>query len=128
MVVLKEFPARYRNALEATRAAGFTRIPSMPMTTLSLDYKNFDDYLARLLSANSRATVRRKLRVAARAEPPIRMDVVVDASPIVDQIYPLYRKSLRALAAEVREAHQRILPRHRTAHARQDAFSRLAAG
>ncbi len=82
------------------------------MTTLALDYKNFDDYLARLLSANSRATVRRKLRVAARAEPPIRMDVVVDATcrnrrPDL----PALRKGLRALVA----ASSRSSPRNSSA-------------
>jgi Acetyltransferase (GNAT) domain len=92
MAVLKEFPAQYRAPLQALRAAGFARIPSMPMTTLALDYANFDDYLARALSANSRSTVRRKLRVAARAEPAITMDVVVDATPIVGELYPLYEK------------------------------------
>jgi hypothetical protein len=92
MVVLKEFPAQYRAPLQALRAAGFARIPSMPMTTLALDYNNFDDYLARALSANSRSTVRRKLRVAARAEPAITMDVVIDGASIIDELYPLYEK------------------------------------
>jgi hypothetical protein len=92
MAVLKEFPAQYRAPLHALRAAGFARIPSMPMTTLALDYESFDDYIARALSANSRSTVRRKLRVAARAEPAITMDVVIDATPIVGEIYPLYEK------------------------------------
>jgi hypothetical protein len=92
MVVLKEFPAQYRVPLQTLRAAGFARIPSMPMTTLALDYANFDDYLVRALSANSRSTVRRKLRVAARAEPAITMDVVIDGTSIVDEIHPLYEK------------------------------------
>ena len=90
IVALKEFPAGDRAALACMRRAGYARIPSMPMTTLPLHFKDFDDYLTRTLSTNSRSTVRRKLRVAARAEPAIRMEVVVDASGIADALYPLY--------------------------------------
>jgi hypothetical protein len=56
MVVLKEFPARYRAALACLSAARFTRIPSMPLTKLALPYKNFDDYVRSKLSATTRAT------------------------------------------------------------------------
>jgi len=92
MIVLKEFPAKYRAPLQCLRDAGFARVPSMPMTTLSIDYKNFEDYLARNLSPGTRAKTRRKLRAAERAQPPITMDIVGDATGIVDDIYPLYEK------------------------------------
>src|SRR2546423_3973421 len=36
LIVLKEFPARYRSALEPLRRNGFTRVPSMPMTRLHI--------------------------------------------------------------------------------------------
>jgi Acetyltransferase (GNAT) domain len=90
MVVLKEFPARYRAALACLGSAGFTRVPSMPMTKLALPYKNFDDYVRRKLSATTRATLRRKLRVCARAEPPVILIITQDACGIVDEIHPLY--------------------------------------
>jgi Acetyltransferase (GNAT) domain len=90
MVVLKEFPARYRPVLACLSDAGFTRIPSMPMTKLALPYKNFDDYVRSKLSATTRATLRRKLRVCARAQPPVTLEVMHDASRIVDEIHPLY--------------------------------------
>ena len=90
MVVLKEFPAKYRAALACMSASGFARIPSMPMTTLAIPYKNFDAYLAEKLSPATRGKIRRKLRDAERAKPPIQMSVVTDASPYVDEIYPLY--------------------------------------
>ncbi|HEX3442722.1 MAG TPA: GNAT family N-acetyltransferase [Pseudolabrys sp.] len=92
MVVLKEFPADCRPALQCLRAAGFTRIPSMPMTTLAIDYKNFDDYVSSALSPATRGKLRRKLRAAERARPPITMSVVDDVSAVVDEIYPLYEK------------------------------------
>jgi Acetyltransferase (GNAT) domain len=92
MVVLKEFPRDYRPALQCLRETGFTRVASMPMTTLSIEYKDFEDYLSKCLSPRTRGKVRRKLRAAERAQPPICMSVVVDASEVVDEIYPLYEK------------------------------------
>src|SRR5436190_2716017 len=38
LIVLKEFPASDRGALECFRAQGFTRVPSLPMTRLDIDY------------------------------------------------------------------------------------------
>jgi hypothetical protein len=90
MLVLKEFPARYRAPLECFRRAGFTRVPSMPMTRLSLDYKDFEDYLRKKLSPRTRAKVRRKLRKAACAQPAIGVSVVDNVSAVVDDVYPLY--------------------------------------
>ncbi len=92
MVVLKEFPAKYRAPLAVLRRAGFARIPSMPMTTLGIAYQNFDAYMTANLSAATRGKVRRKLRAAERASPPISMSVIGDATPFVDEIYPLYLK------------------------------------
>jgi len=92
LIVLKEFPTRYRAPLACLRDYGFARVPSMPMTTLNIDYKDFDDYLSRNLSPATRGKIRRKLRVAERAQPPITMTVETDATAIVDDIYPLYEK------------------------------------
>jgi predicted N-acyltransferase len=90
MIVLKEFPAKYRAPLRRLREAGFTRVPSMPMTTLRLDFKSFDDYVDKSLSPRTRGKVRRKLRAADRAKPAITMSLVDDIDVIVDDIYPLY--------------------------------------
>jgi predicted N-acyltransferase len=92
MIVLKEFPVKYRAPLQCLMDAGFARIPSMPMTTLDIGYRNFEDYLSNCLSPRTRGKVRRKLRAAERARPPITVEVVTDASPYVDHIYPLYEK------------------------------------
>src|SRR5690242_14460932 len=92
MIVLKEFPAKYRASLQRSRAAGFARVPSMPMTTLGIEYKNFDDYLSKNLSPGTRAKTRRKLRAAERAQPPIAMSVIGDVTAVVDEVYPLYEK------------------------------------
>jgi Acetyltransferase (GNAT) domain len=90
MVVLKEFPAKYRAPLGVLQHAGFTRVPSMPMTTLAIDFKDFDEYVDKTLSPRTRGKVRRKLRAAERAQPAITMSLVDDVSAIVDEIYPLY--------------------------------------
>lgn len=89
LIVLKEFPAKYRAALRCFVTRGFARIPSMPMVSRSLEYRSFDDYVARALSAKMRNQLRRKFDDAARAGP-IEMIVVEDVAPFVDEIYPLY--------------------------------------
>jgi hypothetical protein len=89
LIVLKEFPATDRPALRCFLEAGFTRIPSLPMTSLGIAYAGFDDYLARALSKKTRQDVRKKLRAAAKA-PPIELTVVNDIVPFIDDVYPLY--------------------------------------
>lgn len=89
IVVLKEFPARYREALSSLRGFGFTRVPSLPMTQLRLDFDDFDDYMQKRLSRGARKDLRRKFKAAANAAP-IEMSVVRDIGDIVDEIYPLY--------------------------------------
>jgi hypothetical protein len=90
MIVLKEFPAKYRVTLQCLRQAGFARVPSMPMTTMSIDYRNFEDYLTKNLSPGTRAKTRRKLRAAERAQPAVTMSVEDDVTAVIDQVYPLY--------------------------------------
>jgi predicted N-acyltransferase len=89
LVVLKEFPARYRGALACFRRAGFTRIPSMPTTSLSIVYPSFDDYMSRALSSRTRKDLRKKFRDAAKSAP-IEMRVIDDIPAVIDDVYPLY--------------------------------------
>jgi Acetyltransferase (GNAT) domain len=89
MIVFKEFPARYRDALACFREHDYTRIPSLPMTRLRIDYASFDEYLSRALSRAARKDVRRKLKAAAQA-PAIEMEMTTDISPFIDEVYPLY--------------------------------------
>jgi hypothetical protein len=88
LVVLKEFPSRYRSVLGCFIENGFSRIPSMPRTRLCIDYANFDDYMNRTLSGKMRRDLRKKFRAAEKAD--LKFSVVDDATPIIDQIYPLY--------------------------------------
>lgn len=89
LVVMKEFPAEDRPVLNCLLSRGFTRVPSLPMTSLDFDYADFEDYMRRGISRGARSHLRRKFRDAARADP-IEMSVVRDATPIIDEIYPLY--------------------------------------
>jgi predicted N-acyltransferase len=88
LVVLKDFPARYRPTLADFSSNGFARVPSMPMTRLSLNHANFDDYLA-TLGYITRKGLRRKFRKTERAAK-IEMEVVNNITPYIDEIYPLY--------------------------------------
>jgi predicted N-acyltransferase len=88
LIVLKDFPAKYRRMLDDFSSNGYARIPSMPMTKLSLDHASFEDYLA-TLGYMTRKGLRRKLRKTERAAE-IEMQVVNDIAPYVDEIYPLY--------------------------------------
>lgn len=89
LIVLKEFPAEYRTAMQCFLQHGYARVPSFPMVRLDLDYADFDDYMRRAISKKMRSNLRRNLGCADRAAP-IDMQVVNDATPIIDEIYPLY--------------------------------------
>lgn len=90
LIVMKEFPSRERHLLADFASAEFTRVPSMPMTRLDIDFADFDDYVAKKLSKVSRKNVRRKLRAAEAVQPPLTLEVLTDVTPIVDELYPLY--------------------------------------
>jgi hypothetical protein len=93
LIVLKDFPSRYRPVLQAFSQNGYTRIPSMPGATLDLSYSSFEDYMKKALSHATRKNLRRKFRDAARL-PHIEMQPVKDISPYIDEAYPLYQQVL----------------------------------
>ena len=66
LIVLKDFSSKYRDALAGFSGNGFTRVPSMLMTRLALNFRDFDDYLAHL-SYGTRKSLRRKFRKTERA-------------------------------------------------------------
>jgi predicted N-acyltransferase len=89
LIVLKEFPSRYRKVLHCFVQCGFARAPSMPMTMLDIRYDSFDAYMAKALRSSSRRKLRKKLEATAGVSD-IRMSVTDDAASFVDEIYPLY--------------------------------------
>jgi len=89
LIVLKEFPAMYREPLEPFLDAGFVRFPSLPMVRLNIDYGSFEEYMRKALSANMRRNLRKKFKAAARAAP-IEMSLIDDVAPVVDDACRLY--------------------------------------
>jgi hypothetical protein len=89
LVVMKEFLAHHRATLACFMERGFARVPSMPMTGVSIDYASFEDYMKRALNSATRTKLRRKFRAAANSAP-IEMTVVGDITPLIDEAYPLY--------------------------------------
>lgn len=89
LIVLKEFPAKYREPLKCFLDHGFTRVPSLPMTRLNIDYPSFDEYMNRALNSATRRKLRKKFR-AAEQGPPIEMSVIDDVTSVIDEVYPLY--------------------------------------
>ncbi len=89
LIVLKEFPAKYREPLKCFLDGGFSRVPSLPMTRLSIDYPSFDEYMNGALNSATRRKLRKKFKAAAQG-PPIELDVIDDVTSIVDEVYPLY--------------------------------------
>jgi hypothetical protein len=90
LIVLKEFHAKYRSALECFVDNDFVRIPSLPNVMLDIDYSSFEEYITRALSGGARRKLRLKLKAADQAAQPIKMSVVDDVTRIIDQVYPLY--------------------------------------
>jgi Acetyltransferase (GNAT) domain len=89
LIVLKEFPSRYRKVLHCFVQCGFARAPSMPMTMLDIGYDSFDTYMKKALRSSSRRKLRKKLEATAGVSD-ISMSVTDDAASFVDEIYPLY--------------------------------------
>jgi hypothetical protein len=89
LIVLKEFPDQDRDALSCFVRGGFTRIPSMPHTRLSIAYRDFEDYMQSALNSATRRKLRKKFR-AAEGGAAIALTVTRDITHAVEEIYPLY--------------------------------------
>ena len=89
MVVMKEFPAHYREACEGLLENGFCRVPSMPSVSLDLTEPTFEAFIKKVLRANARRHMKKNL--AATAAMNIEMQVAREASaPLVEEIHQLY--------------------------------------
>lgn len=88
LIVLKEFPDSYRDVLSCFVQGGFTRLPSMPLTVLNIQYSSFDEYMQKALNSATRSKLRKKFEATVGV--PIELTVSNDVTSIVDEIYPLY--------------------------------------
>jgi predicted N-acyltransferase len=89
--MLKDFSAEDRQILGEFQSHGFRRIPGMPATKLDLSFASFEEYMRTRLGKVFRKNLRRKFKALQRV-PPLTMEVVRDASPMIDEIFPLYRQ------------------------------------
>jgi Acetyltransferase (GNAT) domain len=90
LLAFKDFPAATREALSFLGAAGYVRLAGFPSLTLNLDFASFEEYMKTRLSKATRKSLRRKLRVADTASPPLTLEVLLNAKTAIDEIYPLY--------------------------------------
>lgn len=88
MVVWKELPAHYRAACDTLVQNGFCRVPSMPMVSLEVAHKSFDEFMQKALRANAQRHLKKNLAATDKAK--IEMQVTTDASAIADEVYRLY--------------------------------------
>jgi predicted N-acyltransferase len=88
MVVMKEFPSHYREALDPLLQAGFSRVPSMPAVSLDVVHKSFDEFMAKGLRANARRHLKKNLAAASAAG--ITMQVTSDPGEVLKEIHRLY--------------------------------------
>ena len=88
MVVLKEFPAAYRESMRTFASNGYTRVPSLPSVKIHLPFADFEQYMSQALSKATRKDLRRKFRDTQDAG--ISMQVLTDVSDVIDELYPLY--------------------------------------
>jgi len=92
VIVMKDFPAEYRAALDSVFGGEYRRVPGMPAATLELTFGSFEDYLQRKVGKVFRKNLRRKFRKLEDA-PPITMEVVADATALIPELFPLYRQT-----------------------------------
>jgi len=89
IVLLKDYPSKYREALKPLLSRGYSRAPSMPACGLALDFASFEEFLQKRVSYSFRKNLRRKFKKLAE-HPPLSLEVVTDISGVIDEIHPLY--------------------------------------
>jgi len=88
MVLLKDFPALYREALQPFATGDYRRVPSMPACDLDLDFSTFEEFMQKRLG--------RKLRykyIKLNKKPPVEWEMLTDVTPVADEIYALYKQT-----------------------------------
>ena len=88
VILLKDFPAMYRDDLDALNPHGYRRVPSMPGCVIDFEFRNFDEYRSKILGRS----MRHKFNKIARM-PAIPMEVCTDITPLADEIHALYMQT-----------------------------------
>jgi Acetyltransferase (GNAT) domain len=93
IVVWKDFPTAYRAPMtalkEGSRKTAHVQIPSMPATSMKLDFKSFDEYLSRRLSHAMRKNLRRKFKTLGKA-PPLEFSATTALGDDAEEALALY--------------------------------------
>ena len=90
VIVMKDVPAEYREALGPVFENDYRRVPGLPAATLELGgYGSFEDYLGNRVGKVFRKNLRRKFR-KLDAAPPITMEVIADATEVGEELFGLY--------------------------------------
>jgi Acetyltransferase (GNAT) domain len=90
LVLLKDFPAEYRDLLKIFTSQNYQRIPGLPGVKLELDFTSFEEFMAKKLSKVYRKNLRRKFKVL-ESMPPVTFEVHHGCTPEqADEIFPLY--------------------------------------
>jgi hypothetical protein len=90
LVLLKDFPAKYRTLLQIFTRQHYWRISGLPGVKLELDFSSFEEFTAKKLSKAYRKNLRRKFRVLDSL-PKIQFEVHHGCTAEqVNEIFPLY--------------------------------------
>jgi hypothetical protein len=112
IVVWKDFPAAFRTPLaalkEGPRRTAHVQIPSMPATSMALDFKSFDEYLARRLSHAMRKNLRRKFKALTKA-PPVEFSATTDLGDDAEEALALYLQVFRRSRLQFERLNVRFL-------------------
>ena len=88
IVLLKDFPSHYREALQLFATTDYRRVPSMPACEIDFDFTTFEEFMQKRLG--------RKLRykyIKLNKKPPIPCELLHDVTSIADEIYSLYKQT-----------------------------------
>jgi predicted N-acyltransferase len=88
MVVMKEFPTQYREALDCLLDSGFCRVPSMPAVSLDVAHASFEEFIQKALRANARRHLKKNLAATKNAN--IKMQITADPHQVLEEIHRLY--------------------------------------
>lgn len=81
LVLLKDFPEKYRAALQPLTARGrYTRLPSLPAVSLPLTFGTFDEFLQTRPGKATRKSLRRKFREVDTLAQPITLEVKTEVT------------------------------------------------
>ena len=126
LILLKDFPSSYRNALAPFSSNGYQRSPSMPAARLAIDFADFEQYMTAKLSKVFRKNLRRKLR-SSRAWAAHHARSVERRLRHYRRDFPPLPSDLPALRFHLQETHDGIFLPSRPADARSDAIFCLEA-